>query len=94
MSAQAVKAAGKVAGKAAEGHVLKTGAKRDPELYVCSSNHFSSRAPLPPTLINSYTNAIFRVKVLLGVMSGAFGLAGFYFGTFPPPPTSDRYPYN
>jgi hypothetical protein len=35
MSAQAIKAAGKVAGKAAEGHVLKTGAKRDPELYVC-----------------------------------------------------------
>ena len=38
MSAQAagkvVAAAGKAAGKAADGHVLKKGAKRDPELYV------------------------------------------------------------
>jgi hypothetical protein len=44
MSAQAVKAAGKAASKAAEGHVLSKGAKRDPELYVRSSNHLSSGA--------------------------------------------------
>jgi hypothetical protein len=44
MSAQVVgKAAGKAVGSAAkaaselaEGHVVKSGAKRDPELYVCS----------------------------------------------------------
>jgi hypothetical protein len=34
MSAQAVKTAGQAAGKAVEGHVLKKGAKREPELYV------------------------------------------------------------
>lgn len=34
MSAQAARGAVKAAGKAAEGHVLNKGAKRDPELYV------------------------------------------------------------
>lgn len=39
MSAQAagkaIAAGAKAAGKAADGHVLNKGAKRDPELYVC-----------------------------------------------------------
>ncbi|KAL3420165.1 hypothetical protein PVAG01_08664 [Phlyctema vagabunda] len=60
MSAQAARGAVKAAGKAAEGHVLNKGAKRDPELYV-----------------------------LLAVMSGAFGLAGFYFGRKPTSATSE-----
>jgi len=40
MSAPIARAAsqiGKAAGKASEGHVLQKGAKRDPELYVCSA---------------------------------------------------------
>ncbi|RDW63877.1 hypothetical protein BP5796_10379 [Coleophoma crateriformis] len=60
MSAQAVRGAAKAAGKAADGHILNKGAKRDPELYV-----------------------------LLAVMSGAFGLAGFYFGRKPTSSTSE-----
>lgn len=34
VAGKAVSAAGKAAGKAAEGQVLNKGAKRDPELYV------------------------------------------------------------
>ncbi|CZS91921.1 uncharacterized protein RAG0_02479 [Rhynchosporium agropyri] len=41
-------------------HVLKKGAKKDPELFI-----------------------------LLGIMSGAFGLAGFYFGRKPTSATSE-----
>jgi hypothetical protein len=58
MSAQAagraVSAASKAAGKSASENVLNKGAKRDPELYVCTSptssrNHrASSLAPLAP----------------------------------------------
>jgi hypothetical protein len=65
--ARAATQAGKTAAKNAEGHVLKRGAKRDPELYVCrASPRMSFRLIMP--------------QVLLAVMSGAFGLAGFYFG--------------
>ncbi|CCU81987.1 unnamed protein product [Blumeria hordei] len=46
--------------KASESHILKKGAKKDPELWV-----------------------------LLGVMSGAFGLAGYYFGRKPTSSTSE-----
>jgi len=52
MSAQAAgkiaAQAGKAAGKAAEGHVLKKGAKRDPELYVRTFSRSSLRFS-PPT---------------------------------------------
>jgi hypothetical protein len=50
MSAQAagraVANAGKAAGKAADSNVLNKGAKRDPELYVCSiAPSFQQRQP-------------------------------------------------
>ncbi|KAI1007027.1 hypothetical protein K3495_g1196 [Podosphaera aphanis] len=48
------------AAKGAEEHLLKKGAKKDPELWV-----------------------------LLGVMTGAFGLAGYYFGRKPTSSTSE-----
>ena len=84
MSAQAVKAAGKAAGKVAEGHVLKKGAKRDPELYVCGPRTtFTPELLYHLTKLNSYANVLSCIQVLLGVMSGAFGLAGFYFGRLP-----------
>jgi hypothetical protein len=48
MSAQAagraVNAASKAAGKSASEHVLNKGAKRDPELYVCTQISMSSTA--------------------------------------------------
>jgi hypothetical protein len=66
--ARAATQAGKAAAKNAEGHVLNKGAKRDPELYVCSASSPKMSHGLTP------------VQVLLAVMSGAFGLAGFYFG--------------
>jgi hypothetical protein len=56
MSAQAARAAGKAAGKAAEGNVLNKGAKRDPELYVRSSNHFPSGVAMPSFRMNWRAN--------------------------------------
>ena len=64
----------KVAGKAAESgsnpknqEVLQKGAKRDPELYV--------RRPHRPRGSSTH-----RCQILLAIMTGAFGLAGFHFG--------------
>lgn len=48
--------------------VLKKGAKRDPELYV-------GWYPGCPKL------AVDKRQILLTIMTGAFGMAGFFFGT-------------
>lgn len=65
----------KVAGKAAESgsnpknqEVLQKGAKKDPELYVCRPHRLGS-------------SSTHRCQILLAIMTGAFGLAGFHFGT-------------
>jgi hypothetical protein len=84
MSAQAagraVAAGAKAAGKGADGHVLNKGAKRDPELYVSLRRLFSGKGGY---LLQSIEKLLLiRFQVLFAVMSGAFGLAGFYFGTF------------
>lgn len=85
MSAQAAGKAAvagiKAAGSNASNNVLNKGAKRDPELYV------SVYLPIsPPALLERKME--FRVclltsigsQVLFGIMSGVFGLAGYYFG--------------
>ncbi|POS87720.1 hypothetical protein EPUL_000315 [Erysiphe pulchra] len=57
-------------------NLLKKSAKRDPELWVSVSKLVKS-----PHLTQS--------KVLFGVMSGAFGLAGYYFARKPTSPVSE-----
>jgi hypothetical protein len=69
--ARAATQAGKAAAKGTEGHVLNKGAKRDPELYVRRASAVG--CPLTD-----------KLQVLLGVMCGTFGLAGYYFGNLIP----------
>jgi uncharacterized membrane protein YkgB len=82
MSAQAAgraaNAASKAASKSVNEHVLNKGAKRDPELYV---SFFAIRYIFILQSILGTVTHIVTLQVLLAVMSGAFGLAGFYFGT-------------
>ena len=63
---------------------LQKGAKRDPELYVNSPLHLR---------LGRYMLTI--VEILLGIMSGAFGLAGYFFSVFysrrPPHEEADEY---
>jgi hypothetical protein len=92
--ARAAAQAGKSAAKSAEGNVLNKGAKRDPELYVCSdaptlSLSTNRSEDLKYLVINSIADTLPFVQVLLAVMSGAFGLAGFYFGRKPTSSTSE-----
>jgi hypothetical protein len=84
--------AGKAASKKAETEVLNKGAKRDPELYVSSISSLTSGLPCkwPSSLANSYSIMLTYVQVLLGVMAGAFGLAGYYFGKIPTIVSHDR----
>ena len=87
MASNAAKAVGKAAsgvskkaqqsGSQQSGSVAMRGAKRDPELYVCSMNIVPS----------SYAKSYFQI--LFGVMSAAFGLAGYYFGRKPTSATSE-----
>jgi hypothetical protein len=86
MSAQAAKAAGQAA-KAADRGFLNRGAKRDPELYVgapFSIGCFLLPSKLAPLcLTNSHLRVLIFVQILMAVMSGAFGLVGYYFGIAP-----------
>lgn len=80
MASKVGSAASKVAGKAAESGeqktgVLQKGAKKDPELYVCS-------CVIKPDYIACTSETPLTVpQILLAIMSGAFGLAGWHFGT-------------
>ena len=86
MSAQAAAKAASQAAKAAaqnERGFLNRGAKRDPELYVGA---FLQLCPLvllriiSLLLINSHSSVLIFEQILMAVMSGAFGLAGYYLG--------------
>jgi hypothetical protein len=77
--------AGKAAGRAAaksypQDRTLQKGAKRDPELYVCCCPPVSTFPVFDKTIL---------LQILLGIMSGAFGLAGYYFGRKPTSATSE-----
>ncbi|RKF76124.1 hypothetical protein GcM1_229046 [Golovinomyces cichoracearum] len=64
------------AARRADSEMLKKGAKRDPELWVS-------------TLQSVTSLRLTHLKVLFGVMSGAFGLAGYYFARKPTSPVSE-----
>jgi hypothetical protein len=93
---RAVNAATKAASKSAGDHVLNKGAKRDPELYVCTQLlqklQISSNCIFGSSSMSNYVYGAMLIsidaQVLLAVMSGAFGLAGFYFGKSSLPSTN------
>lgn len=83
--ANAAKSVGKAASRATakgtpQDRTLQKGAKRDPELYVCWCPH---------VFLCLFADECFSVQILLGIMSGAFGLAGYYFGRKPTSATSE-----
>lgn len=86
MSAQAagkaVAQGAKAAAKAADSGVVNKGAKRDPELYV-SEPYFICHAAMCfilEILLTGLATNLRCSQILMGVMTGAIGLAGYYFG--------------
>ncbi|KAL8867793.1 MAG: hypothetical protein Q9174_005431 [Haloplaca sp. 1 TL-2023] len=59
--------------------VLQKGAKKDPELYVCHAGLHYSRIRFDHT----------SSQILLTIMSGAFGLAGYHFARKPTSSSSE-----
>ncbi len=65
-----------------EGRTLQREARKNPELYVWPSSIRD-----PHLAVQLLTPGL--IQILAAVMSGAFGLAGFYFGRKPTSSTSE-----